>query len=377
MFLRLLPVLLATLVLARPIAAQQALTDVDLDADKLAESISTLAELRTEKKNAFLAAMRQRLAKPINEPGSAGNFIIDCIREVRFEGKPDAIALFAVWKKENRALLSDHDFETAANLHLRYLAMTLRRAMVDSNEPMQEEVWQYLAKLDQSQELLAEVEPNPRQVRFRLYDQNQQTVVNEMVGEMEDVRLANAMNVRTYVRELINGDVTAGLAAQAMKLGGHIGTIAKWERDPGNFSGIMEQNIRTYLREKKDPRITATWDYEIKYLSSVAALPKNIKTVEKFWKEDYPRLIWRKSQDVKLVGMPNRALLMQMDLARQFADHADFDTWAKAIGTALQDRKKALAAQKAGADGSTPPSPGAPATGTVQTVTPNSPGATP
>jgi len=112
--------------------------------------IQALANAREKSRTAYFSAARDAIEGVVQHPGASGNYVIECIRKVRFA---EDAAEFAKWKKKNADLSSSQPFERAANLHLRYLALTLKRATLDSAGPVQPEVWDYLKRLAQSLDL--------------------------------------------------------------------------------------------------------------------------------------------------------------------------------------------------------------------------------
>jgi len=356
---------LASVLLVPVVAfAQSKITDdAAPDAATLDVQMAALAKMREQKKMQYFLRMRDEIGDAISSPGAAGNYVLDCMRKVRFEGHPGGNVEFSEWKKKNIGLYSDHDFEQAANLHLRYLALTLKRATLDSAEPVMQETWDYLGLLKKSQDVIVGHLRDPAQVKIQVYDEKKREVTGEMIAQIDDIKLANAANTRAYIEELLNGSVNGGLAAQALKLDKLLQGISEWEMVPGNFSGIMEQDIRSVLRKTKDPRLVATWDDEIAYLNALTKLKKDEQAESEFEKETYPRLRWKQANDVELVGMPNRALTMRIGLAKQFPEHPDFEQWTSEISSDLKKRKAAALAAKsdekkssaADANGAQPP----------------------
>lgn len=309
--------------------------DAPPDAKTLKDQVKAFAKAREQKKFEFLERTRQELLKPIQTSGAAGNYVIDCMRTVQYEGKEGGNAQFAEWKKNNRGMFSNRDFERASDLYLRYLALTLRRATLKSAEPLQAEIWNYLELLNSCKDLVANVMRENTRIKMTVYDPKQDKVTGEILGNIEDTKLVSAENTHTFVQDLLNQAVSSGLVAQALKLTGHLDEIPEWELVPGNFSGIMELDVRPLLRLKKDPKLLSTWDYEIAFTAAVVDLKKEKKEQEKFRRETYPKLVWKKAADAELLGLKNRALNIRLDIARKYPEHPDFDGWAKQIEAEL------------------------------------------
>lgn len=331
-------ILFAALPLRAQVTALQ--DDAPLNAKTLAEQVSAFAKARELKKVEFLERTRQDLAKPILASGAAGNYVLDCMRKVEYEGKDGGNAQFTEWKKKNRGMFSDRNFERASDLYLRYLALTLRRATLKTAEPVQPEILAYLELLNSQKDLVANVMRDDNQIKMTVYDQKEGKVTGQIIGSIEDTKLASAQNARTFVQDLLNQNVNAGLVAQALKLEGLLDQIPDWEMRPGDFAGILDKNVRPVLREKKDPKLLATWDYEISFTAAVVDLKHNERDKEKFRRETYPRLIWKKAADAELLGLKNRALNIRLDIAQKYPEHPDFDAWSKQIETALATLKK-------------------------------------
>lgn len=346
--------------LAAPVLAysQQSSDAPAVDVHAALQQLDNLQSGRDNSKKAYLAQIRDKIEQPLSGNGSPSGFVIDCIRKVQFEGKPGGLNDFNQWRKDNGGLSSDHPFKVACDLHLRYLALTLQRAIVGSTEPLEDDVLAYLHALDKAQDVLAKVRHEPGQVQFNVYDPKQQKVVGQMLGNIQSLQPNTALrNYQGYVDEMINSSVDSGLVAQAYNLTGQLGDMGEWAMTPGDFSNIIEGDLRVPLRKKKDPRLLDTWDFEIEYLGSISKIKQDKADEEKFQKLTYPRLLWKKAQDAQLIGMPNRALSMMMSIAEQYPAHPDFNSWTSTIRSSLLKA----------ASGAASPSPSpaqAPATGT-------------
>lgn len=316
--------------------------------DKIAEQVEQLAEVREKQRVAYLESVRQQVLKAVQGSGTAGNYMIECMREVRFGGRKGGNLDYNDWKKENRDLFTNGQFEKAASLHLKYLLLTLERGTKESSEPMMKKVWAHLAELDEAKDLLGIVDRPKRETKIRVVDQNQE-VVSELVGDITSIQQPNVQGrsgpgeIRQYVEEMLNSQVDNGFPGQALKLSGRLGTFENWAMTPGDFSAIIEQNIRPFLREAKDAKtLPWSWDYEIAYLRAIAKKRKDEREILEFETVTLPRMLWKKSRDIALVGMPNKALSMQIEIAKQFPGHNDFGAWTDAIEASLA----ALAAEK-------------------------------
>lgn len=340
MFPRTVVVLVAALSILQVARGAETEDDAPPNAKTLEAQMEAFAAYRAQQKKAFFHNAWDQLEKTIHQSGNAGNFVLGCMMKTRFGDVKNGATDGAKWKKDNQRLFSNHDVDSAAALHLQYLAMTLERAGEESSEPMQAKVWDYLAQLYKSVDLVADARPDKRKVKFSIYDEKEKKT-NEMVGNMQNLEAPVADNPRSYVDELLTGSVTTGWVAKSMELDGHLAALDDWETVPGSFSGILEKDIRPYLRKKKDPKLIATWDYEKSFLALVASKSLDKKVLTKFEQEDTPRLLWKKADDIEKLGMPNRALQLRISLAKNFPNHPDFEEWTQTILANLKAIKNA------------------------------------
>jgi len=282
--------------------------DPALDIKTVAEQIQSLAQSRAQRKNQFLENARQQVLRASQSPGAAGNFVIDCYRKVEFEGRVGGANEFAKWKKEHADVGSSQEVETASNLHLRYLAITLKRAMSKSAEPVLADVWAYLDVLLKAQ---------------------------DPVGRIGSGNGGPRPNAQGFAQTMVETGVDQGWPARALGVGKYLGGIPNWSLSPSDFSAILDQDIRTYLREKSDSRLLSTWDYEMNYASE-AARRQGDKALTKFNEETAPRLLWKKAQDMEALGMPNRALNLKISVVKRNPEHPDFEQWTADLEKTLR-----------------------------------------
>jgi hypothetical protein len=281
--------------------------DPALDTKTVTQQLQALVQNRSQRKNQFLDNARQQVLHAIQSPGAAGNFVIDCYRKVQFEGRSGGANEFSKWKKDNSDVGSSQEVEMASNLHLRYLAITLKRATVDSAGPVLPDVWSYLDVLMKSQ---------------------------DMLGRIGTGGNAPRLNARGFSQVLLGTGVDQGWPAKALGVGQYLGSIPDWSLSPSDFPEILEKDIRTYLREKSDPRLLSTWDYEISYREAIAK-SQGQAAFAKFNEEAEPRLLWKKAQDMEAIGMPNRALNLKISIVKQHPEHPDFEQWAAELQKSL------------------------------------------
>jgi hypothetical protein len=283
--------------------------DPALDAKAITQQIESLAQARAQRKNQFLADVREKVLHASQSPGAAGNFVIDCYRQVDFAGRSGGGNEFSKWKKDHPDVGSSQDVELACNLHLRYLAITLKRAMVDSAEPVLPDVWAYLDALMKSQDALERIGTTPSG--------------------------GPRPNAQGFAQIMLGTGVDQGWPAQSLGVGKYLSGISDWSLMPADFSQILEKDIRVCLRKNSDPRLISTWDYEIAYQGD-GAKRHGEKAAANFNEVTMPRLLWKKAEDMEKIGMPNRALNLKISIVKQHPEHPDFEQWVDGIETALK-----------------------------------------
>jgi len=324
--------------------------DPALDAAAAAQQIEALARGREQWKNQFLEGMREQLLHTVQNSGASGNFVIDCYRKVQFEGRSGGGNDFSKWKKDNPDIGSNRDVEKAARFHLWYLAITAKRAMSKDAGPVQQDLKDYLDMMTKEQELLVDRVREPDKIKLKVFDPKEQKFSGEIIGNIQGFQDPAAVqreqrlaNLQSFVQNLLNDSVDQGWVGRALNVNACLGGIPDWTMTPGDFSAILEQDVRSYLRENKDPRLPATWDYEIAYLGSAAKLKKDSKFLTEFNQLTLPRLLWKKAQDMEKIGMPNRALNLEISLVQQYPKHPDFVQWAGVVEAALKKQTGAAA----------------------------------
>ena len=81
-----------------------------------------------------------------------------------------------------------------------------------------------------------------------------------------------------------------------------------FEDSPGNYQGIMDQNIREPLQAKRDPRLPGTWDAQISVEAAIATGSGSQQQVDAFNQTELPNLLFKQAQDTAGIGQPNRAI---------------------------------------------------------------------
>ena len=265
-----------------------------------AESILKEIEGLEQKQKQGKITQRNTLIKQIQNAASSAQaataFYTQAVEDVQFKGKKDKVEAFIAWKKSHVDLLRSKEMQTALLLHLKYLLMSLQRRDMENPETLLPAVNAYLNELISYEDLISSQYPPSDETRGLLDRPVGQTVI-----------------------------------AQWLPLGEWLPDDATWESRPGNVPGILEKNIRTVMRGKKDPQLIQTWDLEMNVEAARITAGRSEHKADQFNTVTRPRLQFKQAQDMVLIGQPNRGLTAMIALVRQNPQHPDFAIWVARI----------------------------------------------
>ena len=219
-------------------------------------------------------------------PGPAGRLYEKAIEET-------SSADFAAWKKKNADLLDSKPFQEAAQMHLRYLVLSLERGPSDQDR----ERW---------------AEPSLSYARV---------LAALLTGK-------NYQSTPKPGQELLREPLARSPFTRWLQLGPLLPSEATWEQVPGNLAGILEKNVRAPWLSISDPRTDLAWQLEVETGVALADADGSERAAENFNQGTAPTLIFRRALDRAATGQPNRAAADILGLARRHPSHPDFPQWA-------------------------------------------------
>lgn len=253
--------------------------------DQLAETCR--AKLQTKR---FFAQSEAQAASASGVASVA--FYLKALAETRYRDNPQG---FSDWKRKNEGLITSMPFQTATMLQLRYLVLALKRC--DSTDAYAQ-VPEYFSYLNS----LAVAYPS--------------TVIGTKSGRngaakqvQEALALLGQPIAKTSVAQWL--DVSSLMPA------------SDFEQVPGNYGGIMEKNVRGPLRDRKDPRLIATWDAQINLESKLAQQ----QDADSYRRKRYPSLIIDRAEDLVLVGQKEKAIGEMITLIKGNPDNPAAMQW--------------------------------------------------
>ena len=243
---------------------------------------------------------RSTLLKQIQSAAASAQaataFYTQAVEDVQFKGKKDKVEAFIAWKKSHVDLLRSKEMQTALLLHLKYLLLSLQRKGLEKPETQTPAVMAYVNELISCDDLFS-----------KQYPPSDET------------------------RSLLDRPVGQSVIAQWLPLGEWLPDDATWESRPGNVPGILEKNIRSVMRDKKDPQLIQTWDLEMNVEAARITAGRSEHKADQFNTVTRPRLQYKQAQDMILIGQPNRGLTSIIALVRANPWHPDFGIWVARI----------------------------------------------
>lgn len=302
-FLRLLA--LVGFVVISPLNAQQ--SDIaPPNYENIAREIEGLEQKQKQGKQAEKSALMNQIQTALMNGAAAASFYTQAVESVQFKGKRDKAEAFSDWRKSHSDLLRTKEMQTALLLHLKYLLLSLQRKGLDKPATMLPALTGYLNEVIAADEHLTDQKPLPEEAR-----------------------------------NLMGQPLNQSVFCQWLQLGEWLPDEKSWELKPGDVAGILEKNVRSIMRETKDPQIIGTWDLQMKVEADRITTGRSEYQADQFNSVTRPRLLFKRAQDMVDVGQPNRALAEMVALVKTYPAHPDFGTWLARIRESI----KAPAAQ--------------------------------
>jgi len=275
----------ALLAAAFPVFAEQDAPPPNVDS--LASELTSIETKQKQTKAAAKSTILGQIQAASANGQLASAFYAQAIEEVKFRGRKDKVTALIDWKKANGDLLRSKDLQSALLFHLRYLAMALQRKDIAKPETLLPATMAYINDLAKD------------------YPEDTQNLLGQAIGQ--------------------------GVIAQWLKLNDWLPDSKVWEPQPGNIAGILEKNVRPILRDLKSPQLLQTWDLQLKLEAEGATKAHLEYQSDAFNTVARPRLIFQRSQDMIILGQPNRAVGEIIAIVKAYPEHPDFPTWTAKI----------------------------------------------
>lgn len=303
--------------MSSPLLAQQDGPAVNADS-----ILRDLDQIEQQQKQTIVSAKQAALnqLKAGSMSGSAAaNLYAEAIEAVDFEGKPNKASALSDWKSANAELLRSKEMQAILTLHLRYLVMTLERASSEDPKVFVAPSLAYANELFNSDNLFFKEQKPDRPNSDR--DKQERALMNQINAAKKD---------------LLDKSVADGVFSKWLRLGQWLPKGDTWELTAGNLAGILEKNVRSQLREQKDPRLVDTWDMEMKLLADRATSGRLEFVAADFNTVTRPKLIFSRANDMILIGQKNRGISDIYMLVKANPQHPDFSKWVSRLRELLK-----------------------------------------
>ena len=240
------------------------------------------------------------LAAGLSNPS---DFYQKAVETLEFEGKANKGAIFQDWKKAHGDLLKSTDFKTAVTMALTYMMMSIRAKDAEKPELVAAESIEYAKRLAAL----------PNSVTRDNAPNEQKQVLNDSIK---------------------NNIFSRWLGYQTLF------PDEGWCEKPGDLNGILEENVRRVMREKKDPNIVSTWDMQLALEANRVTDTRLDAQAANFNTGRRAELLFLRAKDMIAVGLKNRGVTEMLAVAKANPQHPDFKNWATEIRTQLKQDAK-------------------------------------
>lgn len=358
--------------LATPVLRAQA----DAPPVDINQLLQELKKMRDQNENAIKLRRNealQRITSAAASPSSAVQFWKEAVKNAQFDGAEKEGQKLAEWRDGEGDALNDKLCSGAVQLHLRWLALTLRHSIGEDMKTLLPQVIDYTKALQLDMAAADHFSDQLDKERER-NDGKHGMAKAKGVAEDATVKKVHEQIMRMAVggspvaRWLQLGDLL-GDGGKKQRGGGNSG----WEATPGGFDGIFNAIILPEFRANKDPRLLEYWDVVIKRETEKAA-ERKLDVDQRDWATvKYPSLRWQRAQDVLLLGQRNRAIIEMFQIVKSAPQHPELQSWIGQLEAILVPTPSAPAggaAPSAPVTGAVPPPVAVPpATAPVPTAT--------
>ena len=267
-----------------------------INTEQILKEVEQLEAKQKDRLSASKNQMVNTLQNAFKSGPAASRLYEQAVEATQFNGLKDKSQAFLDWKKKNADLLRSQEMETALQLHLRYLVLSLHRATSENGNDFVNPSLSYINDVSKT-----------------LLDQAKGTIFPPEAKALLDRSLAESIFTKW------------------MLLGPWLPNATDWELNPGNIDGIFEKNIRQPLRKENSPLLVGTWDFQIKIQADRITLGRLDYEADKFHIVTQPRMLFSRANDMILVGLKNKGCTEILQLLRSHPEHPDFPKWAEKI----------------------------------------------
>ncbi len=282
------------------------------DLEELRAALLAIRETQAANQSTALNKSLTELAAASASPQSAISAYVDAVRIDKFGTDHGTNSKFQDWRKANSDVLSHPALRAAAQLHLKYLKLTLERARKPDGEPDLAAIVSFVNEAAETNVITT----NPDEARLNKDGYKQ---LKEWIKQLQDEPIEAGPFVKAYrIRPLFSG-------------------LTDWEMTPGNISSILDKTVRPVLREANDPRLIETWDLQIASERAVQGERNRDDPDSDFNRNQIPRLRWLRAKDQYAIGNKSEALQAMLSIIGASPEHPDNLSWIASLSELLDE----------------------------------------
>ncbi len=302
---------------SRIASAQQDASAVNVDA-----ILRDLDQIEQQQKQAAQSARISAISQikaAASSGAAAANLYEKAIEDTQFDGTRNKGGSYAEWKASKTDVLRTKEVQAALVMHLRYLVLSLERKGSDKPELFAPVALDYAVELAALDPLFL------KQGEFIKDAANKKS--EEVVVQKEAVKMKE---------ELLNKSLAESVFVKWLRLGSLLPGGDNWELTPGNISGILEKNVRPFLRTEKNPKLLETWEFEMKVLADRITFGRLEHQAAEFNAVTLPRLRFSRANDMVEIGQKNRAAADIYNMVKTYPQHPAFSKWVQRLRELLK-----------------------------------------
>ena len=312
---------LAGFLSAGTLLAQQDAPPVDVSA--LLQALRGIKGQQVQQAKAAKQKALQQVQSSAASPGAAAASWEEAVRAAQFAGAAKEGSQYKEWREREGEALKEKEAANAAQLHFKWMALTLQRSIGTPIKEMLPQIVAYTKEVAADELAMDALEENIKRDR---------EIANSNKHGKE--RKTNDEAVKKMHDQILKAPVNGSVAAQVLKIT-DLMNVDKWEMNAGSVDGIYSHIILPELRALRDPRLLEYWDMKLKHDADAATRTKLAFETEKYNLIRRPELLWSRALDLIVLGQRNRGLGEMFNLVKTYPNHPNADDWVTAIEQTL------------------------------------------
>lgn len=298
----------------------------DGPAVNIQQILRELDQIELSQKQSLLSTKQATVArlKAASSSGpAAASLYMEAVEAIQFEGKKGRAA-FAIFKDATADVMRSKEMQTVLMLHLRYLVLSIERNMSEKPEAFVQPSLTYAIDLYNADALFLK-----QAEKFEAYQLERDKGKKISTQDRDDATVLK--RVADLRKELFDKPITDSVFSNWLRLAPWFPKADTWEMTAGNISGILEKNVRPFMRQAQDPKVIDTWEFEMKVLADRATASRLEHQMTEFNTVVRPRLQLGRANDMIEMGQKNRAVSEIYAMIKAYPQHPDFSKWVQRL----------------------------------------------